>query len=216
MIWQRSKESNFVLPVQSRTGCRFTRPLCCGAVHRIRTCKPFPVKCLQNIVLTTRTHGVFGAYRRSRTVHLLLTEQTFCLLNYASILATNRGVDPHTGFPCHQFSKLRSEPSEFVCHWRARLDLNQHTAINDYFRLSKPVPYHLGLQTRIWSRTRDSNPHHTVYGTVARPVVLIRQSWLPLKESNFRHRCQRPLCYRYTKGQYWYSRQGSNLQLTRS
>lgn len=25
--WQRSKESNFVLPVQSRTGCRFTRPL---------------------------------------------------------------------------------------------------------------------------------------------------------------------------------------------
>ena len=73
-----------------------------GAVHRIRTCKPLPVKRFQGASLTTRTHGVFGVHSWTWTNtpdhsdYSLLSKQVPYRLGLCEHMGPDTGLEPVT------------------------------------------------------------------------------------------------------------------------
>ena len=73
-------------------------PLAIGAVHRIRTCKPFQANCFQGSSLTTRTDGMYYFMELCIGIEpMILVLQTSALTNLANraiIMVGEDGFEP--------------------------------------------------------------------------------------------------------------------------
>lgn len=89
-------------------------PLAIGAVHRIRTCKPFQANCFQGSSLTTRTDGMYYFMELCTgfepVILVLQTRALTILANRAIIMVGREGIEPTRA---QSTSDLQSDPAPY-------------------------------------------------------------------------------------------------------